>query len=60
MAELISVKLVKSTSGRLLKHRETVKALGLKRIGHVVKVKDCVEVRGMINSVSHLVQVEGC
>lgn len=59
MADTISIKLIKSTSGRLLKHRETVKALGLKRIGHVVSVKDSVEVRGMINSVSHLVKIEG-
>ena len=59
MSATITVKLVKSTSGRLLKHRETVKALGLKRIGHVVKVKDTTETRGMIKSVSHLVEIEG-
>lgn len=60
MSGTINVKLVKSATGRLLKHRETVKALGLRRIGHVVAVKDSPVTRGMINSVSHLVKVEGC
>ncbi|CBL43966.1 50S ribosomal protein L30 [gamma proteobacterium HdN1] len=59
MSDFVTIRLVKSTSGRLKKHQGTVKALGLRRIGHSTQVRDTVEVRGMINSVSHLVKVEG-
>ena len=59
MAEKIKVKLVKSTNGRLEKHRACVRGLGLRRIGHTVEVEDTPSGRGMINKVSYLVQVEG-
>lgn len=59
MAEKIKVKLVKSTNGLLEKHRACVRGLGLRRIGHTVEVEDTPSVRGMINKVSYLVQVEG-
>ncbi|WP_424991735.1 50S ribosomal protein L30 [Nesterenkonia salmonea] len=48
----------KSTIGTKPKHRETVRSLGLKRIGHtVVRDADVVTV-GMLNTVKHLVKVE--
>ncbi|MBP2317200.1 50S ribosomal protein L30 [Nesterenkonia lacusekhoensis] len=48
----------KSVIGATPKHRETVRSLGLKRIGHtVVRDADAVTV-GMLNSVKHLVKVE--
>lgn len=48
----------KSTIGVKPKHRETVRSLGLKRIGHtVVRDADAVTV-GMLNTVKHLVNVE--
>ncbi|GAA1181344.1 MULTISPECIES: 50S ribosomal protein L30 [Nesterenkonia] len=48
----------KSTIGATPKHRDTVRSLGLKRIGHtVVRDADAVTV-GMLNSVKHLVNVE--
>ena len=59
MAEKIKVKLVKSTNGRLEKHRACVRGLGLRRIGHTVEVEDTPAVRGMINKVAYLLQVEG-
>ena len=59
MAEKIKVKLVKSTNGRLEKHKACVRGLGLRRIGHTVEVEDTPSVRGMINKVSYMVQVEG-
>jgi large subunit ribosomal protein L30 len=40
------------------KQRGTIRALGFKRIGHTVVHEDRPEIRGMINSVSHLVEVE--
>ena len=55
----VKVTLVKSTSGRLKKHQACVRGLGLRRIRHCVEVEDTPAVRGMINKVSYLVQVEG-
>lgn len=55
----IRVTLVKSPAGRLKKHRACVAGLGLRRIGHTVAVEDTPSVRGMINRVSYLLQVEG-
>jgi large subunit ribosomal protein L30 len=48
----------KSTIGGKPKHRQTVRALGLKRIGDQVVHEDRPEIRGMIRTVSHLVTVE--
>ena len=38
--------------------RETLRTLGLKRIGDVVVKEDRPEIRGMVKTVSHLVTVE--
>jgi large subunit ribosomal protein L30 len=38
--------------------RETLRTLGLKRIGDVVVKEDRPEIRGMVNTVRHLVTVE--
>ena len=54
----IKIKLVKSTIGVKPKHRLTVQALGLKKIGQVVDKQDNPQMRGMIAQVSHLVEVE--
>lgn len=54
----IKVTLVKSTFGRLKNHRACVAGLGLRRIGHTVEVEDTPSIRGMINQVHYLVQVE--
>lgn len=49
---------IRSTIGAKPKHRETVRSLGLKRIGHTVqRDADAVTV-GMLNTVKHLVNVE--
>ncbi|MCH9643327.1 MAG: 50S ribosomal protein L30 [Gammaproteobacteria bacterium] len=56
----LKVTLVKSKFGRLPKHRECVKGLGLRRINHSVELQDTPEVRGMINKVSYLLNVEEC
>ncbi|MEY4348191.1 MAG: ribosomal protein, partial [Actinomycetota bacterium] len=38
--------------------RETMRSLGLKRIGHVVVKDDRPEIRGMVKSIQHLISVE--
>ena len=54
----LKIQLVRSVIGRPRKQREVVKGLGLRRIDSVVIRKDCPEIRGMINKISHLVKVE--
>ena len=49
---------VKSQIGGKQYQRETLRTLGLKRIGQSVVREDRPEVRGMIQTVSHLVTVE--
>ena len=57
MADL-KVTLVKSTIGAVPKHKKTVEALGLKKLHKTVEMPDNGAVRGMIQSVRHLVKVE--
>ncbi len=54
----LKVTQVKSVIGGNRTQRETVRGLGLKRIGDVVVKEDRPEIRGMINVVRHLVTVE--
>ena len=56
---MIKVTLVRSPSGKLPKHKECVKGLGLRRMWHTVEVEDTPSVRGMINKVNYMVRVEG-
>ena len=49
---------IKSTIGEKPAARETVRSLGLKRIGHSVIKEDKPEFRGMMRAVAHLVKVE--
>jgi large subunit ribosomal protein L30 len=57
MAQL-KVTQVRSGIGRKRNQRETLRTLGLRRINDVVVRDDRPEVRGMISTVRHLVQVE--
>jgi large subunit ribosomal protein L30 len=50
--------LVKSTIGRLAKHKACVSGLGLRKTGSSAIVLDTPENRGMINHVSYLLKVE--
>ncbi|NCO58275.1 MAG: 50S ribosomal protein L30 [Nitrospirae bacterium CG18_big_fil_WC_8_21_14_2_50_70_55] len=49
---------VRSSNGRPLKQRQTLRGLGLRRIRHCVERLDTPEIRGMVRKVSHLVKVE--
>ena len=57
MAEL-KVTLKRSIIGRPQNHRDTVKALGLTKINSSVVKPSNEAIKGMINTVSHLVDVE--
>lgn len=53
----IQIKQVRSAIGSIPKQRATLKALGLRRINHVVVKENTPQVRGMIEKVSHLVEI---
>jgi large subunit ribosomal protein L30 len=54
----LRVTYVKSSIGYNKRQKSTVKALGLRKLHQTVEHNDTPEIRGMINSVSHLVAVE--
>lgn len=49
---------IRSTIGRLPKHKRTIEALGLGRIRKTVVHEDTPQIRGMVRSVQHLVKCE--
>lgn len=57
MAGQLEVTLVRSRIGTKPKHRGTLRALGLRRIGSRAVLPDRPEIRGMIARVPHLVSV---
>ena len=54
----IKVTLVKSPIGAIPKHKATIAALGLKKLGSSNALPDNDAVRGMCRQVCHLVKVE--
>jgi len=54
----ILVTQTRSSIGHVRKQRRTLKALGLGKIGRTIEHSSTPTVLGMINSVSHLVQIE--
>jgi large subunit ribosomal protein L30 len=49
---------VKSAIGYSQRQKDTIRALGLRRLGDVVEQADSPAVRGMLSKVSHLVRIE--
>jgi large subunit ribosomal protein L30 len=47
----------KSRNGADKRQLDTLRSLGLRRIGHTVEVSDSPQIRGMIHKVRHLVEV---
>ena len=54
----IEVKLIKSLIGSKSYQRNSVKGLGLSKLGQVVFVKDTDQNRGTINKAKHLLEVK--
>jgi large subunit ribosomal protein L30 len=48
----------KSRNGANQKQLDTLRSLGLRRIGHSVEVEDSAQARGMLHAVRHLVEVD--
>jgi large subunit ribosomal protein L30 len=47
----------KSRNGADKRQLDTLRSLGLRKIGHTVEVSDSPQIRGMIHRVRHLVEV---
>ncbi|GAB2759913.1 50S ribosomal protein L30 [Nocardioides pakistanensis] len=54
----LKVEQKRSTIGCKQNQRDTLRTLGLKRIGDVVVKEDRPEIRGMLHTVRHLIAVE--
>ncbi|MBN2333665.1 MAG: 50S ribosomal protein L30 [Deltaproteobacteria bacterium] len=55
---MLKITLKKSCAGRLKKHVATAQALGLRRIRQSVIHRETPQIRGMVDSISYLVDVE--
>ncbi|QEC50282.1 50S ribosomal protein L30 [Baekduia soli] len=49
---------IKSKNGSTQRQLDTLRSLGLRRIGHTVEVKDTPQSRGMLHRVRHLITVQ--
>lgn len=58
MAKKIRVTYVKSAIGYNKKQRGTIEALGFRKLYQAVVHEDSPALRGMLNKVSHLVEIE--
>lgn len=58
MAKIVKITQVRSSIGRLPKHKATLASLGLRHIGHVIEREDTPSLRGMLNLVSYMIRVE--
>jgi len=47
----------RSRNGSDRRQLDTLRSLGLRRIGHTVQVRDTPQARGMLHAVRHLVEV---
>ncbi len=55
--KVVRVTLVKSPIGYSKRHKDTIKALGLRRMHQTVEHADTPVLRGMLAKVAHLVEV---
>jgi len=58
MAEQLKVTQIRSKIGGTRDQRNSLRSLGLHHVGDIVVKQDRPEIRGMINTVRHLVTVE--
>jgi len=58
MAKRLRITWVKSSIGYSQRQKDTIRTLGLRRLGDRVEREDSPSLRGMVQKVSHLVKVE--
>jgi len=54
----VKITQVRSEIGQSQRHRGTLRALGLRKIGQSVEQKESPQLAGMLRKVNHLVRVE--
>lgn len=58
LQNVLRITLVKSPIGYSVRHKATIKALGLHRMNDSVEQVDTPALRGMLRKVNHLVKIE--
>jgi large subunit ribosomal protein L30 len=56
--KILKITLVHSPIGNSERHKATVRALGLHRLGQSIEHPDTPTIRGMLSKVNHLVKIE--
>ena len=59
MAKKLQITWVKSAIGYSRGQKETIRALGFKRLGESLVKEDCPVIQGMVEKVRHLLEIEG-
>ena len=54
----IRIKQVKSVIDRTKRQKDTIKALGLRKMHHTVEKEATPQILGMVKKVAHLIEVE--
>jgi large subunit ribosomal protein L30 len=54
----LTIKQVKSANGSDQRQKDTLRTLGLRRIGQTVERPDSPQLRGLVHAVRHLIVVE--
>ena len=57
VTKTITIRQKKSTIGCTSKQIACIKGLGLRKINHIVTLKDSPEIRGMMRVVNHMIEV---
>jgi large subunit ribosomal protein L30 len=57
VSDALKVTQLKSRNGADKRQLDTLRSIGLRRIGHTVQVSDTPQMRGMLHKVRHLVEV---
>lgn len=55
--KIIKIKLVRSAINRTKRQKDTVQALGLRKLNQVVEKEETPQILGMVNKIQHLVEV---
>ena len=58
MNATLKVTQFKSKNGSDKRQLDTLRSIGLRRVGHTVEVKDTPQMRGMLHRVRHLIEVD--
>ena len=57
MPKILQIKLARSTIGYNQRQKDTARALGLRKLNQVGEKEDTPAIRGMVNTIAHLVEV---